>query len=71
MRNIYSHSSKRVITDIANKASVSFRSPGRVFRFRFSSASVGDDEMERCCEMASKLRDDIFWWSFCEESHQD
>jgi len=71
MRNIYSRSSKRVIADISNKAPVSFRSPGRVLRFRFFSAAVGDEEMERCCETATKLRDDVFWWSFCEESHKD
>jgi len=71
MRDLDSRSSKGMIADIANKAQVPFRSPFRAFRFRLFNASAGDEEMERCCEAATKLRDEVFWWSFCEESHKD
>jgi hypothetical protein len=71
MRNIYVRSSKGVIADIVNKEPVSFRTPGRVFRFRLFHASAADEKMEQCCEAATKLRDDVFWSSFCEESHKD
>ncbi len=71
MRNIYSRSFKGVTADIAHKAPGSLRSPGRAMRFRLLNASAKDGEMEQCCEAATKLRDDVFWWSFCEESHKD
>jgi hypothetical protein len=71
MRNRYSRSSKGVIADIENKAPLSFRSPDQVFRFKLLSAPAGDEEMEQSCQAAIKLRDDVFWWSFCEESHKD
>jgi hypothetical protein len=71
MRNRYSRSSKGVIADIGNKAPLSFRSPDQVIRFRLLSSSAGDEDMEQSCQAAIKLRDDVFWWCFCEESHKD
>jgi len=71
MRNRYSRSPEGVIADIGNKASLLFRSPDRVYRFKLLSASAGGVEMKQFCHEAIKLRDDVFWWCFCEESHKD
>ena len=71
MRNIYSRSSKGVIADSANKEPMQFQSRERAFRDQLSNAPAGDEKMEQCCETATKLRDDVFWWSFCEEAHED
>jgi hypothetical protein len=71
MRNRYSRSPEGVIADTGNKEPLSFRSPDRVFRFKLLSAPTGDEEMKQSCREAIKLRDDVFWWSFCEESHED
>ena len=71
MRNRYSSSPEGEIADIGNKEPLPFRSPDRVFRFKLLSASPGGAEMKQFCQEAIKLRDDVFWLCFCEESHED
>ena len=71
MRNKYSRPSKGVIAELENKEPLQFQSPDRVFQDQLSNAPAGDEKMEQCCETATKLRDDVFWWSFCEEAHED
>ena len=71
MRNKYSRSSKGVIADSASREPIRFQSPDRVSRDQLPNAPAGDEKMEGCCETATKLRDDVFWWSFCEEAHED
>ena len=71
MTNKYSRSSKGVIADSANKEPIQFQSPDRAFRDQMFNEMAGDEKIERCCEAATKLRDDVFWWSFCEEAHED
>ena len=70
MRNRYSRSPEAVIADIGNKTPLSFRSPDGVFRFKLLSASAGGETMKQFCQEAIKLRDDVFWWCFCEDSHK-
>ena len=71
MKNRYSRSPQGVIADIGTKEPLPFRSPDRVFRFKLLSASARGAEMKQFCQEAIKLRDDVFWWCFCEESHKD
>lgn len=71
MRNKYSRSFKGVTADLANKEPQQFQSPDRAFRDQLSKAPAGDKKKEQSCETATKLRDDVFWWSFCEEAHED
>lgn len=71
MRKSDSRPFRGVIPDNPNKPPKSLGSTDRVSRARSSAASAADEEMERCCEEATKLGDDVFWWSFCEESHED